>query len=263
VTFPVPGYTRARAGSARVVALHGCAPAIQAIVERQTLYAYAAAQTQSGTRELRGRGPAYAVSLSDECGRVIVRHSRRGGLLGRFVDDLYLSRLRPFRELLASYRLRALGVPTPEMVAYVIYPAGLFIRSDVATREVADGADFAEWLARTGLPDERLALVQAVARLLDRLSEAGAHHGDLNARNILLVRDQHGFGGIVLDVDRVRFHVPRSPMLAAANLSRLERSLKKLQALGLAVSDAEIATLRAAAASLHDRRAITAEEERI
>lgn len=259
--FHVPGYTRARAGPARIVALHSCAGVIQALVDRQTLHAYAAAQ--SDARELRGRGPAYAVALPGECGRVVVRHSRRGGFLGRFVHDLYLSRLRPFRELVTSYRLRLLGVPTPEIVAYAIYPAGIFVRSDVVTREIADGADLAEWLARTDAAETRNALLEAVALLLDQLAEAGAHHADLNARNILLVRDGEGFQASILDVDRVQFHVPRSPMLGEANLARLERSLTKLHAGGLAISDAELALLRARTTALHERRPVTAEEERL
>jgi len=259
--FPVPGYVRARARSARIVALHHCAATVQAIVGQQTLYAYAASQNDA--RELRGRGPAYAVALPDECGRVVVRHSRRGGLLGRFVHDLYVSRLRPFRELVASYRLRSLGVPTPEVVAYVLYSAGPFVRSDVATREVIGGADLAEWLARNNGAEVRRAFLEAVAVLLDQLAEAGAHHGDLNARNILVVQGADGFHAIVLDVDRVQFHVPRSPVLSEANLARLERSLRKLQAQGLPVTEQELAMLRAHAAALHALRPVTAEEERI
>jgi len=99
-----------------------------------------------------------------------------------------------------------------------------------------------------------LALMEATVVLLDRLSEAGAHHGDLNAKNVLLVPRASGYEGIVLDVDRVQFHVPRSPMVKAANLERLQRSLRKLSQMGVTVAESEIATLADRAQALHQER---------
>jgi hypothetical protein len=99
-----------------------------------------------------------------------------------------------------------------------------------------------------------LALIEATAVLLDRLSEAGAHHADLNAKNVLLVPRANGYEGIVLDVDRVQFHVPRSPMVKAANLERLQHSLRKLSETGVSVAGSEIATLADRAQALHQER---------
>ncbi len=252
MSFVIPGYDAARVNGARVVALASCLPELRAIVTRQRLYDFAA--EQAGARVFQGRGRAYGVELPGACGRVVVRHAYRGGLLAAFVSDLYVSRLRPLRELIASYRLRLLGVPTPEFVGYAAYPSGPLFRYDVATREIADAADLASWL--DGIDDEeaRAAALHATAYLLDKLAEAGAHHSDLNAKNVLLVRSASGYLGLVIDVDKVRFHVPRSPMVMDANLDRLERSLRKLQARGLRVSDTEIHDLRLRANDLHTRR---------
>jgi hypothetical protein len=86
--------------------------------------------------------------------------------------------------------------------------------------------------------------------LLSLLTRGGAHHPDLNARNVLISWDSSdGAKAFVLDVDRIRFHVPGDPMVANANLARLERSLAKLREHeGLMVSDDEISMIRSAAA---------------
>ena len=246
--FVIPGYERTTIGSVKVVALTSCMSSIRTIVEQQSLHKFAGLQADA--RIFQGRGVTYGVGIPG-CGRVVVRHAHRGGVPRRFASDLFLLRLRPLRELIASYRLRALGVPTPEFIGYVTYAATPFFRYDVATREVEDAADLAAWLARTTQPDSRSSLIRSAAALIHRLAEAGAHHSDLNAKNILLVRNGGDFDALVIDVDRVRFHVPRSPMVMDANLQRLERSLRKLRDRGLEVSEAELATLRREARQLY------------
>ena len=52
----------------------------------------------------------------------------------------------------------------------------------------------------------------------------------------------------VLDVDRIRFHVPSDPMVASANIGRLERSLRKIRDQGIVqISESEIGLIRSAA----------------
>jgi tRNA A-37 threonylcarbamoyl transferase component Bud32 len=248
VKFVIPGYERATIGGAKVVALASCMSGIRTIVEQQSLHKFAG--LQADTRVFQGRGLTYGVGIPG-CGRVVVRHAHRGGVPRHFASDIFLLRLRPLRELIASFRLRALGVPTPEFIAYVTYPATPFFRYDVATREVEDAADLAAWLARTSDQDARTGLIRSAAALIYRLAEAGAHHSDLNAKNILLVRNGGDFDALVIDVDRVRFHVPRSPMVMDANLQRLERSLRKLRGRGLTVTEADLSMLRREARRLY------------
>ena len=86
----------------------------------------------------------------------------------------------------------------------------------------------------------------ATARLLRQLGAAGARHPDLNAKNVLLAGD--GGTALVIDVDRVTFHAPHHPRVAAANLARLARSLRVgRQRLGVTVTDDEIRWLDAQA----------------
>jgi len=196
--------------------------------------------------------PAYAISLPNGGGDVVVRHAMRGGALGRTGSDLFFPPTRALRELINSLRLRLAGVPTPEVVAFVTYNAGrIFRRSDVATREIKDGHDLSVVLREVPSGEHRVECLLASGKLLASLARVGAHHPDLNVRNILITWDETaGARAHVLDVDRIRFHMPSDPMVANANIARLERSLRKVRERdGIEVTDDEIEMVRGAALS--------------
>jgi hypothetical protein len=227
VGFSIPSYERFAVGGARVVATRGCSGSIRTVLENEALYDYAARQPDAVP--LIGRAPVFAVNLPGSCGRVVVRHNMRGGWVAKISKDLFVLPTRGFRELIASLRLRASGVSTPEVVAYVSYPLNWVLRrSDVATREIPNGHDLSVVLAKVTDHDHRVMVLDAVAKLLKSLTQAGAHHPDLNLKNVLLTAGQgEGLDAHVLDVDRVRFSSPGSPLIAKANLDRLIRSLRK------------------------------------
>jgi hypothetical protein len=227
IGLSIPSYERFQVGEARVVAAAACAGGIRSVLEKEGLYEYAARQPDAVA--LVGRAPVFAVSLPGGCGRAVVRHNMRGGWMAKISKDLFVLPTRGFRELVASLRLRASGVSTPEVLAYVSYPQNLLLRrSDVATREIPNGHDLSVALMRVTDHDHRIMVLDAVARLLRALTQAGAHHQDLNLKNVLLTAGEGpGLDAHVLDVDRVRFSSPGSPLVAKANLDRLIRSLRK------------------------------------
>lgn len=227
IRLTIPAYERFEVGDARVVAVAGCAAGMREVLEKETLYEYAARQPDAVP--LVGRAPVFVVNLPSGCGRVVVRHSMRGGWMAKVSKDLFVFPTRGFRELLASLRLRASGVSTPEVVAYVSYPLNLVLRrADVATREIPNGHDLSVALAKITDHAHRIMVLDAIAKLLRSLTQAGAHHQDLNLKNVLLTAGQGPeLDAHVLDVDRVRFSSPGSPLVAKANLDRLIRSLRK------------------------------------
>lgn len=241
------GYTRFLVSGAEVVALSAFADAVRQACDARSLYAYAAAHP--ARRELRGRGAAYAVPLPDGQTRVVVRHSRHGGLLAPVTGDRFIAPTRAPHELRTSLRLADAGVATPQVIAYATYRAGgPFRRSDVATREIEGGRDLASQLARGNRPGDVTPLLDATAELLRALQRAGAHHPDLNAANVLIVASDGVHRAVVLDVDRVTFGKIGDPRAGAANVRRLVRSLHKLRAHHrVDVSDNEIAGLISAA----------------
>lgn len=244
----LPGYARVTGNGVRGLVVETSRAGLESILATDTLYDYAAKQPNA--RKFAGRVPAYAITLPDGGADVVVRHSMRGGILARTGSDLFLPPTRGLRELINALRLRIAGIPTPEVVAFVTYRAGpVFRRGDVATSEIKDGHDLAVILREMPAGDHRRACLEAAGRLVGSLSAIGAHHPDLNIRNVLVTWDgDHGAKAHVLDVDRIRFHFPDDPMVARANVERLERSLRKLRAAGsIELSDDEIATMRAAA----------------
>lgn len=242
------GYERFTIRDTIVVARHEAAEGVrEALRTCRTLHAWAA--TLPGATAHQGRATAWGARLPHGGADVVVRHAQHGGLLAPLTGDLFRMPSRAPWELEASRRLLAAGVATPEVICYLVYPVGLgFCRADVATRRLPPGDDLpATW--RSAAREARDDLLDAVAALLRDLQRAGAHHPDLNAKNIYLSRDAAvGTGGawraFVLDVDRVQFLTPGDTLVGTANAARLRRSLLKWRAKGgLAVSDAQVALL--------------------
>jgi hypothetical protein len=254
LSIRLPGYARITAPNTGGVVIESCRAVLEEILANETIYDFAS--RQETTRKLEGRAPVYVIDLRDGCGTAVVRRSMRGGVLARFNSDLFLPPTRGLRELITSLRLRAAGVPTPEVIAFVVYRAGIVLRrSDIVTRELTDGTDMASLLAEADRHDLRSRALEEAAALVAALSRAGAHHPDLNLKNILVTgtsgEQSEGLRAHVLDVDRIRFHIPGDPMVLQANIERLERSIRKWrEQRGLAIDDVEIAALRARAMEL-------------
>ena len=245
------GYERLLQAHAVAVARADIVPSIrQALVAsdgtRTTLHGYASRARNA--RPLQGRATAYAVRLPQ--GRpVVIRHNRHGGMLAPLTGDRFLSPTRAPLELEISLALRERDIPTPEVLAYAVYPPGaLFQRADVVTAEIPESRDLVSVLTQ-GAPEERADAWSAAARLIATLAAAGVRHHDLNAKNVLISPR----GGYVLDVDRVTLDERPADALEA-NLARLSRSLRKLrEQAGVPVADAEINALDAHARELAPR----------
>lgn len=201
------------------------------------------ASRQPGAKPLAGRGVSYAFQLKPNTTRVVVRHNRHGGLFASLTGDRFLAPTRAPYELDISLALAKAGIPTPQIVAYVLYPpGGILQRSDICSVEIGNSRDLAAIL-RDGNDSERGSALELSATLVAQLSRAGARHHDLNAKNLLLTRDR----AYVLDVDRVTLGGDPSGVLDA-NLARLARSMRKWRdQFNARVSEDDIAQLASAA----------------
>ena len=220
-----PGYESFELFGARAVAQSALASVVREVLGGGTLHQWAA--RQPGARALQGRAIAWSAVLPNGLA-VVVRHSQHGGALAAMTGDLFLAPTRAPAELAAAVRLANAGVPTPEVVAYAVYPAiGPFVRADVATRTLV-GVDFPEaWrLAAADTPRRQL-LIDALARLLRAMRRAGAVHPDLNLKNVFIVESGGEATAFVLDVDRVSFVAPGDDRAFRLNVERLQRSAEK------------------------------------
>ena len=242
-----PGYERGQAGEAQIVALATAMPHVRAAMRAGSLYEYAAAHRTD--HRLEGRAPVYVAPLPEGGPTVAVRHARHGGLLAKVTGDRFAGRTRAPRELALSARLSSLGIPTPTIVAYAVYPAGpMLARSDVATLLIDPSADLATVLTGEDRLFPREDAVAATASLLVAMARTGVRHPDLNLKNILLALTATGtLRAYLLDVDRVRIE-PARAAAAAANAARLLRSVRKWRRThGAAITTVEMDVLEAAA----------------
>jgi tRNA A-37 threonylcarbamoyl transferase component Bud32 len=153
--------------------------------------------------------------------------------------------------LWASAAARSRGVPTPEVVATVSYPAGPFYRADLATHYVEDSADLAERVLGTerAAPEQRVEIWRAAGALLRLAFAAGVEHRDLNLRNILVQqRDDGRPAAFLLDLDRAVVHDQAvNNSVRSRMMNRLQRSRRKLElAAGVRTTAEELAVFEEA-----------------
>ncbi len=170
----------------------------------------------------RGRGATYFVR---SLGRSwVLRHYRRGGLVGHLSSDRYVwtgeTATRPFAEWQLTYHLHRAGMPVPAPVAARYERHGITYRGDILTEQLDDVLSLAQ-----GLRVGALSVVNwiAIGRCLRRFHDLGVCHADLNAHNVLL-----GSGDSVYLIDFDRGTLRKPGLWCDANLVRLRRSLEKV-----------------------------------
>jgi len=181
--------------------------------------------------DLVGRAPLWSIEASGE--RWIVRRFHHGGFLRALGERLFLAPSRPFSELALSHALRALGLPTPRVVAArCVRAAPLGWRLALVSARVEDGTSASEVLARLrrgGLAArERRRFLATLGELVGRLHAARFLHADLTPSNLLLASDLAS--GWVLDLDRARFVDALSVQARRDNLRRLYRFVRRREA---------------------------------
>jgi 3-deoxy-D-manno-octulosonic acid kinase len=218
------GYLRFFDRGRCLVVCEWAAPAIRVALQFATLHEWAADQIPQEV--MRGRGVNYSVLLpTNPPTAVVVRRNRHGGFLRVITREYFLKPTRAPLELATSVCLAAAGIPTPQVIAYAVYPtAGIFARSDVMTRRLPEGADLPEAWGKAGT-SVREAILRELADLLERLEKAGAWHADLNVKNIYIAGTSTDLTAYLLDVDRVTF--PETGDIATRNFNRLARSARK------------------------------------
>jgi 3-deoxy-D-manno-octulosonic acid kinase len=173
--------------------------------------------------QARGRGAAWFVQDGEH--GYVLRHYRRGGLVGRLIHDRYvwlgLARTRAWREWRLLAHLHGQGLPVPRPVAAQVVRKGWHYGADLLTARLPDTRSLAQALAAAPLtaPEWR-----RIGACIGRFHQAGVWHADLNAHNILLDADTNIY---LIDFDRGRLRRPADAW-QRANLARLLRSLRKL-----------------------------------
>ena len=173
------------------------------------------------TGQAQGRGITWFVQTAQ--GEAALRHYRRGGLLGKLIQDQYLftgwDNTRSHRELMLLQHLQQQGVHVPQPLAARTVKCGLFYRADLITGKIPAAQDLVGILTTRTLSTAEYQRIGAEIALLHR---AQVNHTDLNIHNILL--DATGQVWII-DFDKCRQETGND--WQQGNLDRLLRSFRK------------------------------------
>ncbi|MEX0449074.1 3-deoxy-D-manno-octulosonic acid kinase [Spiribacter sp. 221] len=177
----------------------------------------------------QGRAAAWFIRFHDE--EWVLRHYRRGGLPAKFSNDRFLwiglRRSRPWRELSVLSQLHALGLPVPVPIAGRIQRKTASYTADIMTRRIQGARSLADFMFDAYFrdsqdPSARDGVWRETGRVIRMFHAIGAHHADLNVRNIL-VDDQRKVW--LIDWDRGRLNAGAA--IQNRSMARLRRSLSR------------------------------------
>ncbi len=181
-------------------------------------------EQRSGSEAVGGRGSVLFIRDGER--HWVLRHYKRGGLIGRLLSDQYLwtgvESTRCFLEWRLLAHMHALGLPVPMPVAARYKRSALIYRADLLTVEIPGATTLSQRLERAVLD---AATWQHLGTTLARFHAIGVHHADLNANNIVFDGNDVAH---VLDFDRGRLREVSDGWINTV-LARLLRSLTKLQ----------------------------------
>ncbi len=159
----------------------------------------------------------------DNLGPLVVKHYRRGGLLGRLVKRRYVrwgkSRSQLEFELLLKARDLGINVPEPLLFANRGYP---IYRTWLVTREIKSPLA----LARLSLNDEKRTrqAMTAVGEQISRLIDHRILHVDLHPGNIVVDQQDRVF---ILDFDKGKIFRGPKAKLRDRYINRWQRAVSQ------------------------------------
>lgn len=170
-----------------------------------------------------GRGSAWFVERPEQ--DWVLRHYRRGGLIGRLVRDSYLymgkARVRSFSEFRLLTNVYNAGLPAPKPIAAMYRRNGETYSASIIVERIQGVSPFGAIIGElTG------SVWFEVGRTIRKFHNAGVCHADLNCFNIM-VREKNVF---LIDFDKgkqVSGSLPDARW-KAENLARLRRSVEKV-----------------------------------
>jgi 3-deoxy-D-manno-octulosonic acid kinase len=187
-----------------------------------------AAETGAGNRH-----SAHRLSLDGGL-ELFARRSRRGGVIGSILSDIYVGMApRPLDELAVTVEARRRGIPVAEpMGAMVEWIGPALYRGFFLTRAVR-GMTLWEFVKTDDDQTVRSHVLGQARAAIGLMHDKGLFHADLNLHNLLVTQARESFTVIIIDLDKSRlFDAPLSSAMRRANAARLMRSARKLDPAG-------------------------------
>ncbi|MEP4892409.1 MAG: 3-deoxy-D-manno-octulosonic acid kinase [Aliiglaciecola sp.] len=178
-------------------------------------------QNNSVIGSAAGRGTTHFIQSEQH--KLVLRHYRRGGLIGKILNDQYLylglPSTRAFQEYLLLEKMKGMGLPAPTPVAYRVVKKGLYYHGDLITLKIPNAQDIHHVLQTRPLSEQEW---RDIGNTIALFHQQQIYHHDLNIHNIML--DDAGKVWLI-DFDKCAEKDGES--WKQNNLDRLLRSLNK------------------------------------
>lgn len=154
---------------------------------------------------------------------LVVRPYRRGGALGKLLNDRYSRPARARQELEVLHHLQMEGVPVVAPIAAVAKKGRAFWRLRLCTEWLADSQTVPAFLA--AFPERRRQAADAVGLVVRLAFDAGLRHQDLHLDNILVRPCGDRVRAVLVDLDRARIEAPVTDRARDTMLVRMQRHI--------------------------------------
>lgn len=173
------------------------------------------------TGQAKGRGTTYFFGHNQQ--DFVLRHYRRGGLIGKLINDKYLytglESSRPWQEFKLMQHMRSLGLPCPTPIAAKLKKSHVCYQADIITGKIPHAQDLHQRLLKQKLSSE---VWQNIGQTIAQFHNQQIYHHDLNIHNIMLDNAQQAW---LIDFDKCS--VRKDADWKHANIQRLKRSFEK------------------------------------
>ena len=175
------------------------------------------------TNSVLGGRDSVSYHCMEDLGPVVIKHYKRGGILGRVVRRRYLKwgKSRSQLEFELLLKARDLGINVPEPLLYA-KRGRLIYRAWLVTREIKQPLS----LARLSLNDEKRTR-QVMASVIDQISrllDHGIWHVDLHPGNVMIDQSDRVF---LLDFDKGSRYQRNRIKLRDRYVKRWQRAVSK------------------------------------
>ena len=168
-----------------------------------------------------GRGTTYFFKYNNK--EFVLRHYRRGGLIGKLLTDQYLytglHNTRAWREMDLLMQMKELGLPAPTPVAARVRKKIFYYQADIITRKIPQAQDVHQYLLQQPISTQ---VWRKIGATIARFHRNQIFHHDLNIHNIMLDDKQQPW---LIDFDKCDMRAGSD--WKKDNLARLQRSLNK------------------------------------
>lgn len=173
------------------------------------------------TGQATGRGTTYFINHQGQ--QMVLRHYRRGGLIGKLLSDQFLftglENTRPWQEAKLLKHMLDAGLNVPVPLAARVIKQGAIYRADILMSRIDGAKDIHQLLLQGPLEGS---VWRDIGEAIGKMHNTQVHHHDLNIHNIM--RDEEGRIWLI-DFDKCRLR--QGDSWKQDNLERLQRSINK------------------------------------